>query len=136
MKRTPYAILVTTLLAFITLPALALALILPAAQEPAPIAVVICKVVNPPPPDAKPNSTTLDCGKEFALEIPEWFATFRGTEFRVDIFANGNHRLSKNQPEGSEVRYTPPCKKVDRTQGYQRPPLQKAPCNPELPPVE
>lgn len=137
MKRTPYAVLVTALLALATLPAVGLALMMPADQEPQPTAVALCKLVNPPPPDAKPNTTTLDCGTEFALEFPEWFVTFTGEEFRVDIFANGKHRLSKVQPAGSDVRYSPPCPKKDpKDHSYDdaRAPLNPAPCNPELKP--
>jgi len=133
MKRTPYAILVTALLALATLPAVGLALMMPADQEPQPIAVALCKVVNPPPPDARPNTTTLDCGKDFALEVDEWFATFEGSEFRVDVFKDGKHGFSAKQPDGSFIRYSPPCPKDDKI-GYQRPPLQRGPCNPELKP--
>jgi len=137
MKRVPYAILVAGLLALATLPSLLLAAIDGKQKEPTVIRVDVCKLVNPPPPDAQPNTATLDCGPEYAVEIPEWFATLRGEEFRVDVLDNGKHRLSATQPEGSEIRLSPPCPPpADRTQGYQRPPLQKAPCNPELKPQE
>jgi len=137
MKKTPYSLLVIGLLTLATAPSALVAWISPDQKdEPRVTAVTVCKVVNPPPSDAKPNTTTLDCGKQFAWEIPDWYATIIGDEIRVDTLEDGKHRLSKEQPAGSEVRYSPPCPKQDRTLGYQRPPLQKAPCNPELKPQE
>lgn len=135
MKRVPYAILVAGLLALAT-PSLLLASIDQQKQEPVVRAVAVCKLVNPPPPDAKPFTTTLDCGWDFALEFPQWFAIFRGEEFHVDTLDNGKHQLSKEQPPGSEVIYSPPCPPVKKDRSYDdaRAPLQKAPCNPELTP--
>lgn len=87
--------------------------------------------------------TSLDCGKDdqdeaLVFDFPDWFATFpKGKEFRMDFYSDGKHGLSRVQPEGSEIRYSPPCPKKsrnDRSYDDARGALQKAPCNPELKP--
>jgi len=137
MNRIPYAVLVAGLLALATAPSILLAAF-GQQKEPTVTKVVTCKVVNPPPPDAQPFTTTLDCGKDFALEFPQWFATFRGESFNVDVLDNGSHRLSTVQPKGSEIRFSPPCPKPkpaeERSYDDARAALQHGPCNPELKP--
>lgn len=146
--RIPYPVIYTVMLIIATVPAAGLdyahrqerAAMLSALQQQQPsptpvkprvvIAVTVCTIVDPPPPDAKPETTTLDCGKDFALEVPRTYATFpKGTEFRVDRFDDGGHAFSKEQPDGSVILYAPPCPR-----GYERRPLQAPPCNPELRP--
>ena len=105
--------------------------------------LLVCNKIDPPPPDAKHNTTTLNCHrhlarnvdelKPIALEVPDTYATFKGHVFIIELLKNGQRLNPENQPEGSEVHLTGPCPKP-RKIGYPREPLQRGPCNPDLKP--
>lgn len=64
-----------------------------------------------PDPD-QPNNTLLDCGSDeqgetTILVVPESYATFEGRIFNLNIYTDGRSDFSKDQPRGSQIRYTP-----------------------------
>ena len=87
-------------------------------------------------PSGQPNHTGLECGKDEhgepnVLDIPETIYQFRyGKVFNMYVYTDGESFPEDKQPEGSTVIATPPC--VKAKPGYPRPPLNGAPCNPEL----
>lgn len=110
------------------------------AKEPKVVGLLLCQKVDPPPPDAKLQTTTLSCHRETtrklaelqpeAFEIPETYARFIGTNFVIELLDMNRYRFAAKQPEGNTIEYAPPCPE----RGYQRRPLQAPPCNPELKP--
>lgn len=126
-------------------------------KQPAPkvVRLMLCEKIDPPPQDAKPQTTTLQCDKKMvinntgsnrwngevtpiaaiALEIPDTYATFEGKKFWLELLNDDGNRFNpKLQPKGSVVRLSPPCAKKTSKLGYRIEPLQQGPCNPELTP--
>lgn len=88
----------------------------------------------------QPRSIGLDCGKDadgkpIVLDIPETVYQFpSGTVFVIERMSDSSERFAEKQPKGSVVIKTPPCPQERREKGYQRPPLQLPPCDPDIEP--